>query len=128
MLNRVFLASAIKTARPHARAGDIFTPPVAGHLRVRIAEVLRDQDALAGVRAVFMVHPPIEGYHPQVHDSYPYWASQEMLPALLRTLPALPTELEYRLLGRDLVLLDVHADLIVDVLVDAVAKDILAHE
>jgi hypothetical protein len=40
-------------------------------------------------------------------------------PALLAVLPALPEELEYRFIGRDLVLVDVHADLIVDVLKDA---------
>jgi hypothetical protein len=36
------------------------------------------------------------------------------------TLPSLPEELEYRILGRDLVLLDVQARLVVDILRDAI--------
>jgi len=40
-------------------------------------------------------------------------------PALLAALPALPEELEYRFVGWDLVLVDTHADLVVDILKDA---------
>jgi hypothetical protein len=39
---------------------------------------------------------------------------------LFWALPSLPEELEYRLVGGDLVLLDVEARLIVDILVDAI--------
>lgn len=42
-----------------------------------------------------------------------------MWPTLLRALPALPAELEYRFAHRDLVLIDVHASLVVDILEDA---------
>jgi hypothetical protein len=37
-------------------------------------------------------------------------------PQLIRALPQLPPELQYRIVGRALVLWDHHADLIVDVL------------
>jgi hypothetical protein len=37
-----------------------------------------------------------------------------MPPGLLKVLPALPKELEYRIIGRDLVLRDVDASLIID--------------
>jgi hypothetical protein len=37
-------------------------------------------------------------------------------PQLLQVLPPLPVELQYRIIGRDLVLWDHHADLIVDFL------------
>ena len=40
-------------------------------------------------------------------------------PALLNALPALPEELEYRFIGWDLAVVDVHADLVVDILKDA---------
>lgn len=39
-----------------------------------------------------------------------------MWPALLKALPPLPRELEYRLVGNQLVLIDLHADLVVDTL------------
>ena len=41
-------------------------------------------------------------------------------PALLRKLPDLPPELEYRIVGRSLILRDVKANLIVDILRDVV--------
>ena len=43
-----------------------------------------------------------------------------MWPGFLWTLPALPEELQYRFVGRDLILLDVHANLVVDILRDAI--------
>jgi hypothetical protein len=39
-----------------------------------------------------------------------------MFPCVLQALPPLPPELHYRIVGSTLVLIDVHADLIVDVL------------
>jgi len=41
-------------------------------------------------------------------------------------LPALPPELQYRMVGRDLVLVDVHASLIVDILPQALADELTA--
>ena len=41
-------------------------------------------------------------------------------PLLLRKLPDLPPELEYRIVGRSLILRDVKANLIVDILRDVV--------
>jgi hypothetical protein len=43
-----------------------------------------------------------------------------MWPCVLNALPALPDELQYRLIGHDLALVDLHADLVVDILRDAV--------
>jgi hypothetical protein len=48
----------------------------------------------------------------------PYYSARD--PAVFRDLPPLPGELEYRVVGRDLVLLDVIANLVVDVLRDAI--------
>jgi hypothetical protein len=42
-------------------------------------------------------------------------------PSLLRALPTLPQELQYRIIGRSLVLWDHHANLIVDFLPGAFA-------
>ncbi len=43
-----------------------------------------------------------------------------MWPCVLDALPRLPHELQYRFVGRDLVLVDTHADLVVDILRNAV--------
>jgi len=56
----------------------------------------------------------------RVHDTYPEWATHEVPMVVLERLPLLPDELEYRLIGRTLVLWDIDADLILDVLPDAI--------
>ena len=45
-----------------------------------------------------------------------------MPPALLLRLPPLAPELQYRFIGRTLILLDVDANLVVDVLPDALPR------
>jgi len=42
-----------------------------------------------------------------------------MWPCIIEALPPLPDELQYRTLGRDLVLVDVHANLVLDILREA---------
>jgi hypothetical protein len=56
---------------------------------------------------------------PGVNDRFA-WAQGSFMPAfVLELLPPLPAELEYRFAGRDLVLIDVHAGLVVDILAGA---------
>ena len=56
-----------------------------------------------------------------VNTVYPTTIPLVTFPAgLLRKLPDLPPELEYRIVGRNLILRDVKANLIVDVLRDVV--------
>ena len=46
-----------------------------------------------------------------------------MWPALLHALPTLPEDLQYRIVDNDLVLVDLHASLVVDILEDAITND-----
>jgi len=56
-----------------------------------------------------------------INTVYPTTIPLETFPArLLRKLPDLPPELEYRIVGRSLILRDVKANLIVDILRDIV--------
>jgi hypothetical protein len=118
VLRRDELAGYIRAARPAAREGDIFTPSVAFVLRKRL------QDALA-----LMPMPEDEGWQPAeqtegstlaVNEALPWQHGTHRYQPLLSVLPALPEELEYRLFGNDLVLLDVEARIVVDVLREAV--------
>jgi hypothetical protein len=84
--------SLIREARALAARPKLFTPCV--------SEYLRNQIRLA-----------VSGFPPDPD----YWP----LSAVLGTLPELPVEMNYRFDGSDLVLLDVDADLVVDVLEDA---------
>ena len=64
---------------------------------------------------------PLKPIPLRVNDRYPRnMPLQSTPPTLLLNLPRLPDELHYRIVGRDLVLYDVTADLIVDLISNAV--------
>ena len=113
------LAQALRAARPNAREGDIFSPRIREDFRRRISRALR----AAGLEPRTLVEEMIEdtegGAFPvAVNGPFPWLAGNMMLPCVLSALPTLPTELEYRLVGTDLVLVDIHPSLVVDVLRD----------
>ncbi len=57
----------------------------------------------------------------RVNEVYPHHVPlQTMPPTLLLSLPKLPKELDYRLIGHSLVLRDAEANLIVDILPNAI--------
>lgn len=120
-LTRQELASEIRRARSTPRQGAIFTRDIATIFRGRLARALADLEMEAadvlspgpGERRVRRLTLEVNGFYPW-EEGPPRW--QELFWAL----PSLPEELEYRLVGGDLVLLDVNARLVVDILVDAV--------
>jgi hypothetical protein len=117
---RVMFARAIKAARPTGQEGDIFTPAVGDAFRTIIARALSGIDSEAFLRNLYEDQETAPGFRPRVYDSYPEWATHEVPIVLLERLPLLPEELEYRLLDHDLILWDVDANLIIDVLPDAI--------
>lgn len=119
LYRRSALAWELRHARRGLRQGNIFTPAIAVYFRVVIAESLR-HDVLA-----YIVRPDEDDLwqlrEPVINADYPAGASLNFMPpTLLRALPPLPRELQYSFLGRDLVLWDVHAGLIVDYVPNAV--------
>jgi hypothetical protein len=107
------LARELKAARPRAQQGEIFTPDVANAFRCLILVALEDQnitDVIASITEETLGPVP----KPRVHDPFPWTASTRVPCTVLLKLPPLPKDLEYRFLGRDLILLDIHANLIVD--------------
>jgi len=113
------LHQAMVDARPNARAGGFFTPDLAEVLIARL-----ELAAVAG-RVLGQVHPAYLGFThrvpvAQVNARIPAGRQARPLPGLIAELPALPEELEYRVVGSALVLVDVHADLVLDVLTDVV--------
>jgi len=107
------LAAAIRSARAGAKEGDIFTPEIADRLRRLI------YPEVAGAKGV-ETKETIKEDAPapivlKVNARYPAGAPLPTVPPnLLANLPQLPEDLEYRIVGRDLILRDVHANLIVD--------------
>lgn len=124
------LAHAIEANRARARQGDIFRPEVQPLFRRLIAEQLQGPDALAARKAVREGNPGEEQEEAsvpvvvRVNAEYPLGAPRSTVPpSLLLTLPPLPESLHYRFVGRDLILVDAVAQLIVDFL-PAAAPDL----
>ena len=120
-LNRTFLASAIKAARPNARQGDIFTRIIGQSFRDLIADAVRQGPPETG-RGLIEQDTTMPPFRARVYDSCSDWAAREVPVGLRRGLPTLPEDIEYRLVARDLILCDVHADLIVDVLINVIPR------
>ena len=112
-------SAAIRAATPAARAGDIFSPAVARYLRAHIAAVVRETRPDIVLLLEETEEEGLEPSRPEVNAAFPWSMGAVMWPSMLWALPPLPEELEYRFVGRDLVLLDVPANLVVDVLRDA---------
>jgi hypothetical protein len=109
------LIEALRAARATARQGDVIDREAAATLRriIRAAprDVLREVRASADGEA----SAPLK-----VNAVYPDSAPVVTMPAsILSRLPPLPDALQFRLVGRALVLLDAHSRLIVDFVPDA---------
>jgi hypothetical protein len=109
------LAVKIQAARATARRGEIFTPEIERWFRQMVARSLEYCETAEILRSLNEENPPNLVIAPQVNGRWPRGASfGPVPPQVLAALLALPDELQYRFLHRDLVLCDVHADVIVD--------------
>lgn len=117
--HRATLGAAIAKARNGAKRGDIFSPPIAAHIRAVVRNHLRGRAGAGAREKAKEGNPTVEGSPEpvtlKVNALYPDSAPVSSVPpVLLRKLPALPEELQYRFVGRDLILLDATASIIVD--------------
>ena len=113
------LASRILKALPQWKQGDIFTPEISAFFKRRIAEVVNGPEGSTIKAAIFDDAPG--DMNVKVFTEYPSGVPIATLPAqMLKLFPALPKELEYRFLGPNLILMDIKAFLIVDVIPDAI--------
>ena len=123
-INRIIteLAAAIRAERRDASQGDLFTPAVSHAFRARINEALLAHGYTADdVRTAGRVDGVDYGHVGlQVNDTFPWLLAVAMFPCVIAVLPPLPPELQYRIVDDDLVLIDIHAGLIVDILPHAV--------
>jgi hypothetical protein len=121
------LANAIIAARQGAREGDIFTPEVSTIMATIIKEEYsrRPQRILEtrgdAQQELKDEHPDFE---PHVNQIYPTGAPLATFPAsLLPLLPQLPKQVEYRIVTTNLLLRDIEANVIVDVMRNAVPQE-----
>jgi hypothetical protein len=107
------LAFAIRAVRVEARQGDLFSPDIAVAFRLAVSAGCQGRYA----ERLQIITDEMESPLPAavVHGRWPMGAPlPTMPPDLLAALPPLPAGLEYRFMNRDLVLLDVDANLIID--------------
>jgi hypothetical protein len=113
---RQTLAQAIRTARPNARQGDIFTPEISAQFITIIRRTL-EGPAGSTPRKTIRQGDPVAGVKLSVNAAYPeHLPTTTIPPTLLRRLPELPERIAYRILGRDLLLQDTEARLIIDLI------------
>jgi hypothetical protein len=106
------LAAALSDVRKGARQGDIIPPRVAELIRRTVVADFNHRPAAAR-RAVFEEVP--ERIRPAVNKTLPDEAALATVPPLLlNNLPRLPDNLQYRFIGRDVILLDGDTRLMID--------------
>jgi hypothetical protein len=115
------LARDLRDARTGAVVGEIFTPRIAAVLRQRIAAALHEHRHGGAMMAER--HQPPSRVALEPNERFPWEVSRPVWPALRQRLPAIPEELDYQFAGNALVLLDVRANVVVDVLADALVAE-----
>ena len=114
------LAQRIRALRADAKHGDIFTPEIAAHFK----QLLRPEvDKKATKDAIFDANPGNIQYL-RVNAVYPEGEPLSTVPAaVLRTLPELTDDIEYRFVDTHMILRDVKANLIIDSIANVLTRE-----
>jgi hypothetical protein len=114
------LAEKIRAARANARQGDIFTAEIRQAFRRLMYPEVKGTTGTETKKAIKDDAPKVP-IPTKINSRYP---DDEPLPTvppnLLAALPRLPEDLEYRVVHNDLILRDVHANIVVDVIPNAI--------
>lgn len=115
------LAQNIRAARKAARPGDIFTPDTRALFRRLMYPELKGRAGTEAKQVIKEDAPAPASVAFKVNAKYP---EDEPLPTvppkLLAALPKLPEGLEYRIVGKNLILRDADSNLIVDFIPNAI--------
>ena len=107
-------AEQIRAARQGAVQGSIFTPEIVKEFRRLIHMTMQGSKAVR-IQESMKRAAPVGTLALRVNGAYPSTLPlQSTPPSLLLNLPPLPPDVEYRVVGHDLLLRDVDANLIVD--------------
>lgn len=116
------LAALIQKARRNAKQGDIFKRNTRPVIRRLLYGVLTGEDGQR-LRAAIDEENPTEAVKLQINGRYPdTFPFSTVPPQVLKVLPPVPRELEYRFIDTTLILLDAHAHIIVDYMTGAVPR------
>ena len=112
------LARKIRVARNGAKQGEIFTPTISAEFRKALLVELT-----SNTRETVMDDNPGSFSH-AINGTYPKGRPLSTVPInLLEALPRLPDDIEYRFLGRHLILYDSRANVILDRMPCAIPRE-----
>ena len=115
------LAMKIREARKAARQGDIFTLEIRQLFRRLMYPEIKGREGRETKAAITEESHELKGVALKVNAEYPDKAPLMTVPPnILAALPRLPEDLEYRFVKRSMILLDTHANLIVDFVPNAI--------
>jgi hypothetical protein len=118
--NRSQIAGKVRVVRSEAKQGDIFTPEIANYFRRQVSASFSGANGHR-IRSSLNHSEPVNGVALKVNEPYPQGIPlQSIPPTLLSTLPRLPKELQYRIVGSNLALHDTASNLIVDFISNAI--------
>ena len=117
-------ATRIAGARLDAKVGDLFTAPMQTEVRLLLQRLFETTESRRQLRdSIFDDNPSPSRIRLVVNARYPDEVPlSTMPPDVLRNLPALPTELEYRFVGEHLILFDKDAHIVVDYVMNALPR------
>lgn len=133
--HREKMTRGIQAERKGAKRGDIFDPRVEAAIRRVIARELAGPGGQQMVKEILQGNPRAESVPNQADPTRSHAAPvrvavnalynddaplSSMPPSLLLKLPQLPEQVRYQFVGRDLILRDAEANLILDFIKDAV--------
>ena len=116
------LAAKIRTARANAKRGDIFTPATEAMFRRLIRPPMTKGPDAVENKAIVKEDAPKPSEVPfKINGEYPKDAPLSTVPPdVLKALPPLPENLQYRIVGKHLILFCVQGNLIVDYMLNAI--------
>jgi hypothetical protein len=110
------LAKRIRVVRAGAHGGEIFTPEISAAFKHALVLETRASTCAS----ILDDNPGTFSY--SINDTYPKRRPLSTMPAgMLIWLPRLPTDVEYRFVGQQLILHDTRANVILDRILDAIA-------
>ena len=111
----------IRAARASAKRGELFTEQAEPVIRRLLAAVFDGPEGKQLLASVLDENPT--GMKLTVNMRYPDTVPiSTMPPEVLQTLPKLSEDLEYRFIGRHLILLDTHSHVVADFIPDAIPQ------
>jgi hypothetical protein len=112
-VNQRALSALIRNARPDAKQGDFFAPAMQALVDRALASALAGSGNKTSMDSITDDNPALPDL--TVNDRYPEALPLSTMPLqVLTALPKLEEGLEYRFAGDRLILMDTHANLIID--------------